>query len=184
MYFAAIGLGYLVLEIVLVQRFVLFLGFPTYALSVVLFSLLLFTGVGSYLSSRFARSRALVTGALVAAVVLIAVSAFALQWLLRSLIDLPFAARVVVSVAIIAPFGMLLGVPMPVGLRRLQQLHPHGIPWAWGVNGIASVLASVLGVVVAIFYGFAVASLVAAACYAFALGHVLVGRWPATAPEP
>ena len=52
--------------------------------------------------------------------------------------------------------------------------------WAWGVNGIASVL----GVVVAIFYGFAVASLVAAACYAFALGHVLIGRWPAAAPGP
>ncbi len=183
-YFVAIGLGYLVLEIVLVQRFVLFLGYPTYALSVVLFSLLLFTGLGSYLSSRFSRSRALLTGALVAAVALIAVSAFGLQWLLRSLIDLPFAARVIVSIAIIAPFGVLLGVPMPVGLQRLQQLHPHGVPWAWGVNGIASVLASVLGVAVAIFYGFAVASLVAAACYAFALGHALIGRWPAAAPPP
>ncbi len=184
LYFAAIGLGFLVLEIVLIQRFVLFLGFPTYALSIVLFSLLLFTGLGSYLSSRFTQDRRLLTTTLTVAVALIIVSAFALQPILRNLIDLPFTARVAVAIALIGPFGVVLGVPMPLGLRRLQQLYPDGIAWAWGVNGISSVLASVLGVAIAVFYGFPVATLVAAACYAFALGHVLIGRWPAAAAAP
>ena len=94
-FFAAIGLGFLLLEIVLIQRFVLFLGFPTYALSVVLFALLVFTGLGSLLSDARGRDpRRALMGALSAACALIAASAFGLQPLLRALIDLPFALRV------------------------------------------------------------------------------------------
>ena len=99
LFFAAIGVGFLTLEIVLIQRFVLFLGFPTYALSVVLFSLLVFTGIGSLLAGRFADQRRALVAALSVAVVLIAASALGLQDLLRALIDLPFAARVAVAVA-------------------------------------------------------------------------------------
>ena len=177
-FFAAIGLGFLVLEVVLIQRFVLFLGFPTYALSVVLFSLLLFTGAGSFLSSRLGEPRRALVGALACGLALIAAASVALQPLLRALIDLPFAARVVVSVAILAPFGLALGVAMPTGLRRLGGLYPAGVPRAWGVNGISSVLASALAVAVAIAFGFTVATLVAFACYAAALVHALLGRWP------
>jgi hypothetical protein len=177
-YFAAIGLGFLILEIVLIQRFVLFLGFPTYALSVVLFSLLIFTGVGSYLSTRLGGGKRVLIPALVVAVVLIAVSAGVLQPLLRNLIQLPFPARVAVSIAILAPFGIVLGMPMPIGLQRLHAMYPDGVPWAWGVNGIASVLASVLGVAIAVFFGYRVVTLIAAACYLFALVHALVGEWP------
>ena len=107
-------------------------------------------------------------------------SAFGLQPLLRSLIDLPFAARVLVAVVLLAPFGLLLGAPMPIGLRRFEALHPRSVPYAWGVNGVASVFASVLGVVVAINFGFMVAGLLGAACYAFALLHAATGRWPSS----
>lgn len=177
-YFAAIGLGFLLVEIVLIQRFVLFLGFPTYALSVVLFSLLVFTGVGSWLSTRHRDPRRALARGLALAVLLLGLGAFGLQPLLRELVHLPFPARVALSVVLLAPFGIALGAPMPMGLRRLEALHPSGVPYAWGVNGIASVLASVIGVAVGIYFGFAATTLLAAACYLLALAHVVAGRWP------
>jgi hypothetical protein len=70
---------------------------------------------------------------------------------------------------------------MPLGLRRLEGLHPRGVPFAWGVNGVTSVFASVLGVAVAIYAGFAATTLLAASFYVLALAHVLLGRWPAAA---
>jgi hypothetical protein len=178
LFFAAIGVGFLTLEIVLIQRFVLFLGFPTYALSVVLFSLLVFTGIGSLLAGRFADQRRALIGALSISVLLIGASAVGLQDLLRALIELPFAARVAVAVALLAPFGLSLGMAMPIGLGRLAALFPQGVPWAWGINGITSVLASVLAIAVAITWGFAAATVLALLCYVGALAHAALGRWP------
>jgi len=182
-FFAAIGLGFLMLEIVLVQRFVLFLGFPTYALSVVLFSLLLFTGAGASLTARAGDPRRALIAALSVACGLMLVLAFALEPMLRALIDLPFAARVALTVAMLAPLGVTLGTAMPIGLRRLSALHPDGVPWAWGINGITSVLASALGVFIAIVAGFTVATLAALACYLVAIAHAVRGRWPADGPN-
>ena len=179
LFFGAIGVGFLVLEVALIQRFVLFLGYPTYALSVVLFALLLFTGAGSLLSARFEDGRRALSRALVAAVVAIAGAAFGLEPLLAALIDLPFAGRVAITIALLAPVGIPLGMAMPIGLRRLAATHEAGVPWAWGINGIASVLASVLAVAVAINWGFTAATLVALACYVGALAHVRLGSWPA-----
>lgn len=184
-YFAAIGMGFLLLETVLIQRFVLFLGFPTYALSVVLFALLIFTGIGSAISGRLAHTRRTLTAVLGAAVALIVVSAFTLQPLVRALIDQPFSVRVLLTIVILAPTGLILGMPMPIGLTRFSALYPSSIPYAWGVNGIASVLASVLGVTIALNFGYVVASLVAAACYGIALTHAVMGRWSDEEPaEP
>jgi hypothetical protein len=180
LFFAAIGLGFLLLEIALIQRFVLFLGFPTYALSVVLFSLLAFTGVGSLLSARLGEPRRALIGALAVGCLLIAAAAFGLQPLLRGVIEWPFAARVALSVALLAPVGLALGMAMPIALTRLAGLHPGAVPWGWAVNGIASVLASVLAVAVAITWGFAVVTLVALAFYLLALADALRGRWPAS----
>ena len=178
-YFVAIGVGYLVLEIVLTQRFVLFLGFPTYALSVVLFALLVFSGIGSQLSSRFRVPRTALLWALGIAAAVVLASAYTLQPILGALIDLPFAVRVLISVLLLLPFGLVLGMAMPIGLRRFKALYPESVPYAWGVNGVASVLASVLGVALAINFGFALATVVAGAAYLIALGHAALGRWPA-----
>jgi hypothetical protein len=172
-FFAAIGVGFLLLEIALIQRFTLFLGFPTYALSVVLFALLVFTGIGSLLSPRMR-----LAPALAGACALIALAAFALQPLLAALIELPFAARVAVTVALIAPPALLLGTAMPIGLARLREEHAGAIPWAWAINGVSSVLASVLAVAVAITWGFRAVTLLALACYLVALAHARRGRWP------
>jgi hypothetical protein len=119
--------------------------------------------------------------ALAAACLLIAVGAFGLPPLLRGLIELPFAARMVISVALIAPVGLALGMAMPIGLTRLGGLHPRAVPWAWAVNGVASVLASVLAVAVAITWGFTVVMLLAVACYLVALADAARGAWPAPA---
>ncbi|MEA2421778.1 MAG: hypothetical protein QOF55_877, partial [Thermoleophilaceae bacterium] len=180
-FFAFIGFGFLLLEVVLIQRFVLFLGFPTYALSVVLFALLVFTGIGALLSARGDPRRTLIT-ALSAVTVLTVTAAFGLQPLLRALIDLPFAVRVAIAVALLAPAGLGMGMAMPIGIRRLVELHPAGVPWAWAVNGLTSVLASALAVAIAITAGFTVATLVACAFYAAALVHAARGRWPTAVP--
>ena len=111
-------------------------------------------------------------------VLLIAASAFGLQPLLRQLIDLPFLARATLAVIMLAPFGLALGMAMPIGLRRFEGLYATALPYAWGVNGIASVLASVLGVAFAIRFGFAATSMLACGCYVVALGHAMFGRWP------
>jgi spermine/spermidine synthase len=178
LYFAAIGVGFLTLEITLIQRFVLFLGFPTYALSVVLCSLLIFTGIGAWLSTRWRNPRRAVMIDLAVASALIALSAYLLQPLLGHLITIPFAARVALSLVLLAPFGVTLGMAMPIGLRRVSALYPNCVPWAWGVNGFASVFGAAFGVFVAIEWGFAVATLLALACYLGALAHAAWGAWP------
>jgi hypothetical protein len=181
-FFVAIGLGFLTLEVTLIQRFVLFLGFPTYALSVVLFALLLWTGAGSLLAGRVRDRRRALTSALAVACVLIAASAFELRLLLAALIGLPFAARVAVTVALLAPVGIVLGMAMPLGLGRLLSFYPRGVAWAWGVNGIASVVGAAIAVSVALVAGFPLATLVALACYVGALAHVRLSLWPERAP--
>lgn len=179
-FFAAIGLGFLLLEIALIQRFVLFLGFPTYALSVVLFSLLAFTGTGSMVSARLREPRRALIAALAVGCSLIAAAAFGLQPLLRELIEWPFEARAALTVLLLAPAGLAFGMAMPIGLTRLAGLHRDVVPWAWAVNSIASVLASVLAVAVAITWGFAVVTLLALACYLVAIVDALRGPWPAS----
>lgn len=182
-FFAAIGLGFLVVEVVLIQRFVLFLGYPTYALSVVLFSLLLFTGAGAYGSGRARSPRRLLARALSFACAYIAVGAFALDPLLDWLLDLPFGARVAATIALLAPLGLSLGTAMPIGLGRLSAMHPSGVPWAWGINGVFSVVASVLAIMVALNWGFTVTTLIGLVCYLAALAHALWGRWPEGSSE-
>jgi hypothetical protein len=145
---------------------------------VVLCSLLIFTGLGSWLSSRWTDPRRALLLDLAAANALIAVIAYLLQPLLGHLITIPFAARVLLTIAILAPFGITLGMAMPIGLRRLSGLRHGGIPWAWGVNGLTSVFGAALAVFIAIEWGFAVATLVSLACYLVALAHAALGRWP------
>ncbi len=183
-YFAALGTGFLLLEIALVQRFVLFLGFPTYALSVVLFSLLLFTGFGAYLTTRATRPRTTLIRTLTAVVAVIVLASFALQPLLEALISAPFAVRLGMTVVLLAPLAVLLGTAMPLGLQRMAGLYPAGVPWAWGINGVMSVLAPALAVVVALRFGFQVTTLLAGACYLGALVLAARGRWPETPAGP
>ena len=114
---------------------------------------------------------------------LVVLAALVLQPLLESLMAVPFGARVAISVAVLAPVGLGLGMPMPLGLARFAELHPRSVAYAWGVNGMASVLASVLGVAIAINFGYRTACLVAAGFYGLALAHAAAGRWAERSPR-
>jgi spermidine synthase len=152
-YFGGTGLGYLAIEIALLQEFGLFLGHPNYALSVVLASLLFATGLGSLASNRLAEALGgarFVSYAL--AGVVLSLYLFVLPRL-SGLIGLPFAARAALVFALILPVGLLLGVFVPTALERLKVDAPAFIPWAWGINGIFSVLAPILAVAFSMTWG-------------------------------
>jgi len=152
-YFAGAGMGYLAIEVALLQEFGLFLGHPNYSLSVVLAALLFTTGLGSLFSARIASWLGAVRFVSYAlAGVVLALYAFALPPLL-GLIGLPFWARVAIVFGLVAPLGLLLGVFVPSALERLKIDAPAFVPWAWGINGIFSVLAPILAVAFSMTWG-------------------------------
>lgn len=158
--FAFLGLAYLLVEIPLLQRLILFLGSPTYAMATVLGALLLFSGLGSLLSSRLRLG-----AALAALVMLLLAYTLGLPLLSGPLLGLPLPARLAVAIASLAPLGMLMGVPFPACLARLQRQSPGLVGWAWGVNGALSVVASVLAATAALSWGFARVLLLGVVCY-------------------
>jgi hypothetical protein len=166
MYFVAIGLGYILVEIAFIQRFVLFLGHPTYALTVVVFLLLLSSGVGSLASRRWLSE----TRNAWIALTLIASGILLYEWILPSLLNalvgLPFFAKLMVSVALLVPLGLVMGMPFPTGLRALNE---NSVEWAWAMNAGSSVLGSVLAMVIAIQFGLNVTLACGAAAYLTAI---------------
>ena len=154
LYFLAIGAGYILVEVALIQKFVLFLGHPTYALTVVIFSMLVSSGLGSFLSRRLVNDR---PGRLIAvlaiAAMLVAALALIAQPLLSGAVGLPLSIRVVITVLLIAPAGFAMGIPFPTGLRLLEQRHEPSVRWAWALNAAASVLGSVGALVLALYIG-------------------------------
>jgi predicted membrane-bound spermidine synthase len=175
LYFASLGAGFIVVEVVLVQKCVLFLGHPAYALTVVLFALLLWSGLGSLASGRLGEAGLVrrLRWVILAVAALVVLAVLALSPLFHALVHLAAPWRVLITVAALAPLGLALGMPMPTGIRLLRERAPELIPWAWGVNGAASVLGSVGAVALAMVAGFDVALLTGAALYLAALGFVL-----------
>lgn len=183
LYFAALGTGFIVIEVVLVQKCVLFLGHPAYALTVVLFAVLLWSALGSMVAGRFAEAslprtlRLMLLG--VAGLVVLQI--LALAPIFYTLVHLPTSWRILITVIALAPLGLALGMPMPTGIRLLAGRAPELIPWAWGVNGAASVLGSVGAVAFAMLWGFDLALLVAAFLYV-AAGFLAARALAASAP--
>lgn len=174
-YFGALGAGFMLLEVALLQRFVLLLGHPVYSLTVTLFSLLLGTGLGASLSRRFEATRLRHTTAL--ALVLIAALAAVCLVLIGPLIEwaipLPRAARMAIAAAAIAPIGLVLGVPMPAGIRLLSARAPELVAWAWGINGALSVVGATVAIFIAMNWGFHTTLLLSAGAYAVGLAALL-----------
>ena len=173
LYFLAIGAGYILVEVALIQKFVLFLGHPTYALTVVIFALLVSSGLGSFASRRLLRSStARWRSALVGVALLIGLLAVDVSVLLPKAIQLPLLWKIVMSVALIAPAGFLMGMPFPVGLARLEKWHSPSVRWAWSLNAAASVLGSVASLVLAIYLGLVQTLLIGGGLYLAALAAV------------
>jgi hypothetical protein len=174
-YFACLGLGFIMIEMVLLQRFTLFLGQPIYTLAVVLAGLLVSTGAGSYKASRVSEvSR----GSLIPIAVLIlgAVISTALlsPYVFSLALPLTLPWRVLVSLALISPLGFLLGMPFPNGLRIVAEEAPALVSWAWGVNGFFTVIGSVCTSILAMAFGFRAVLAVAAACYVIAFCAIIL----------
>lgn len=172
-YFVAVGLGYIMVEIAFIQRFVLFLGHPTYALTVVVFLMLLASGVGSMVSRRWLKDPARVRLPLGLIVAGLVVADLFLSGLLSSLVGLPFGAKLGVSAAVLVPLGFLMGMPFPSGLRALHSAAEHTVEWAWAMNAAASVMGSVLAILIAIQFGLTVVLACGATAYGAALALTL-----------
>jgi hypothetical protein len=175
-YFGALGAGFMLIEVSVLQRFVLLLGHPVYSLTVTLFSLLLGTGIGSAWSRRISDSELRPTGIL--ALVLVAGLAGVVILVVTPLVSwaIPFArpVRMVIAVMMLVPMGIALGIPMPTGLRLLRQQAPDMLPWAWGINGALSVVGATLAIFIAMNWGFNAALVAAAATYLAGLAGFLV----------
>ncbi|MGH9344426.1 MAG: hypothetical protein ACRD19_11780, partial [Terriglobia bacterium] len=191
-YFVAIGLGYMLVEITFIQRLVLFLGNPTYAITVVIFLLLLSSSAGSWASQRWFTRFTQVKFLLAAIVAALLIEVAVLPRLLTALVGLPFALKLAVSAIVLVPIGFAMGTPFPNGLRQLtrgkrdetasgaEQKGPEGaegIEWAWAMNAGSSVLGSVLAMVIAVHLGLAITLACGAAAYLAAL--ILTPAFPA-----
>jgi hypothetical protein len=163
LYFAALGFGFIAVELALLQNLTLLVGHPIYSLSVLLFTLLAFGGLGSALSVRFPMWLACVVVAVIGAL-----EALALPRLVPALLWLPLWGRIAVAIALIAPLGLAMGMPFPGGLRRTGDGSLAAPPFYWGLNGIMSVIGSVTTVFVALIAGFQAAMLMGSACYLLA----------------
>ncbi len=162
-YFAMLGAGFLLVEIPLVQQYILLLGRPAIAFAIVVFAVLVSSGVGSVVSPRLPwRPAAWGLAAVVAAL------PFLLRLVIPILLPAPLWVRVVAGVAVIAPLGILMGSMFPKGLVKLEAEGPGLVPWAWAINGTVSVVAAAGAALLALAAGFSMVLLVGGACYAAA----------------
>ena len=157
-YFSGLGLGFITLEVSLMQKLVLLLGHPIYSITVTLFSMLVFTGIGSILSRKWfslpTRRAWIVPAGLAIYVPLIII--FSPQ-VVEKCIALPLFVRILVTGAVLAPVGLLLGIPFAYGIKILDRFNPSIVPWAWAVNGCLTVIGSILTVILSMNFGFNVA---------------------------
>jgi hypothetical protein len=179
LYFLFIGMAFILVEIALIQRFVLFLGHPTYALTVIVFSLLVASGIGSYFSRRSGDHVPILAAAAVVALTFLA------PWVADQGVAWPLMLRCLAAIAMIAPAGFLMGMPFPRGLRLLEQQNPAAVRWAWSLNAAASVFGSALAIFLAIYLGLRATLLIGAFFYlaAFAASRAFKPKSGAT-PAP
>jgi len=175
-YFLCLGLAFMFMEIAYMQKFILFLYHPIFAIAVVLAAFLIFAGVGSLWGQRYLAS-ARQHFAVRRAVSWIALIGLGYLWLLQplfaALISLPVFGKLLLSIALIAPLAFFMGMPFALGLSAAVRIDSQLLPWAWGVNGCASVISAVLAGLLAIHLGFNGVILLAVLFYGIAL---LAGR--------
>ncbi len=165
-YFLGIGIGFMLIELCLMQRITLFLGSPLLATSIVLATLLVGAGIGSALSTRFVAAGTTPRGLFMLLALAAVLVAFALPPALGLLIGWPLSARLLVTIVIVGALGVLLGMPLPTAMTRLAALTGDGwVGWAWAANGAGSVLGPVLAAVLSIDFGLSLATLAGGVCY-------------------
>lgn len=177
LFFLFIGAGYILIQVALIQKFVLFLGHPTYALTVIIFSMLLSSGIGSFASKRLIHGE---MRRLNGALWLIAVAILALAAIVtpisESAVGLAFPLKVLISVALIAPVGFVMGMPFPTGLTLLEKIMPASVRWAWAINAASSVMGSAAAMFLAIYFGLQLTLIIG--------GLLYVGAWMTATYSP
>lgn len=184
LYFVCIGVGYILIQVALIQKFVILLGHPTYALTVIIFSMLISSGLGSYFSRRFLagsddrliRALGLVAG-------LVTALAFLAPVISNAGIPWPLPLKILITAALIAPAAFAMGMPFPTGLARLEVRHPASVRWAWALNAASSVLGSASAIFLAIYIGLRETLLIGGAMYVLAAVIIGVTRVRITDPE-
>ncbi len=173
LYVSCLGYGYLAVETILIHELVLFVGHPTYAVTVVILAMLLFSGIGSVLAGRMAQDRLLrnLRVVLVTVLVLGSLQAFVFPELLHSFaLGLPRGLRVLLTGCLIAPLGLVMGMPFPLAMRLIPRQGGGIVPWAWALNGWMSVVAGLATVLLSRIWGYSFAFGVALFAYALAFG--------------
>ena len=166
LYFALIGAGFMMVEIGLLQRMTVFLGHPIYSLSVLLFSLILTTGIGSFLSGTFTlHNRSKITAWAILTGGYLVILPFVLGELFAAFDHATLTTRIAMCVISITPAGLLLGFGFPTGMRLIAAIDPRPTPWFWGINGAAGVLASISAIAVSLALGITATLIVGALCY-------------------
>ena len=164
-YFFTVGVSFMLIEIAFIQKFILFLSHPLYAVAVVLSAFLIFAGLGSAMSERWSTP---VSRPVAGIVVISLVYLFLLPPLFQWLMPLHDLNKILISTVLIAPLAFLMGMPFPLGLSRVARHTAALIPWAWGINGCASVLSAIFATILAIHAGFIVVVLLACVLYILA----------------
>ncbi|MBK7931141.1 MAG: hypothetical protein IPJ98_27795 [Bryobacterales bacterium] len=185
LYFLCVGIGYILIQVALIQRFVLFLGHPQYALTVIIFSMLLSSGTGSYWSRRLGTFedgplRKVLVGVTVCVTGLALVSGP----IVNAGVGWPLAVRMLVTALLIFPAGFLMGMPFPSGLARLEAMNHSAVRWAWALNAAASVMGSAGAIFLALYIGLRATLITGGVLYLVALVVLtMAAERPATMRE-
>lgn len=175
LYFGGIGLGFMFVEMVFIQRCILYLGNPVYATSAVITLLLIFSGIGSYTSGYFMQRKNGMLLILSLIVALLLIYSLILTPVLQQTVHLPLSIRILVISVLTVPLAFCMGCPFPAGLSHVSKINPLEIPWAWGINGCVSVISTALATIVAVETGFTWVMLMAALAYCLPL--IVTAKW-------
>jgi len=169
-YFTILGMGFIMIELCLMKQFVLFLGYPAISISLIIAILLFFTGVGSFIAERFQQR---IKSSLKIVFPLIFLVSMGLMLLIPKVFPIflgsPFAVKAIITVLLLFPLGIVMGMPFPLGLVLVHERSKNLVGWVWGINGFATVVGSVLTVLMALYWGFSAVLVFASILYLSAL---------------
>lgn len=182
-YFLSLGLAFMLVELALLQKLSLLLGHPTYSIAVGLTSILIFSGVGSFVSGLVRLPiKALVIVAVLAITAIVLIYIPVLPFVTKSTLSMSLSVRVVVAAAMLAPLALFMGMLFPAGIRFISQDGARFVPWAWGVNGVSSVIGSVICIFLSMSYGFTPVLLLGTSVYLVGAVSLALARSSATSP--
>ncbi|MFH0868502.1 MAG: spermine synthase, partial [Candidatus Woesearchaeota archaeon] len=157
LYFSSLGIGFIIFELVFIQRFTLFLANPSTSLALVLASVLVFSGIGSLFTQKVTAEGAVkrIRAIILSLSVFMVLFVFLIDYVFRY-VHLDLTVKAIISIAILAFPSIMMGMPFPLGIKIINKANPHLIPWMWGINGVATVVGSAASMILAIIFGFKV----------------------------